>query len=278
MARSAIPVVSLAGRMLAGGDCHVGIRRAGAAGFRMGWHRHRGFVELVLGLRGRFTHRIRRTGLVQEEGMWTWVGEADAHELDGRGCVWANIALALPLWRRILAVAGRGALPRAGGLRQAAPGRAADWMQRMAPWEGCAGDTATQCAVAALVLDLLAGPPSRPQDAAAGAAPDWWLRLIRELEAERGAPPRAQALPPRCGKSAAHLARTFRKHLGGTPSAYLNGLRLERAARRLAAGEDPPAAIAYDCGFESLGYFYTLFRRRFRCSPLEYRTRAHALG
>lgn len=279
MKRAALRVIGLRERMLDGGHCHIGVRRVGRAGFRMPWHGHRGYVEIVLGLKGTFGHRIRRTRHAQGAGTWTWVGEAEAHELSGVSCAWANIAIALPLWRRMAALAGPGALPPAGRMRRGTTAQGEAWAARIGPWAGRGGDAAAQRAVMALFFDLMAGESADAAgDGGPRHAPEWWVELVRELESGTEAPPRVEELPARCGKSAAHLARTFRQFLGCTPSAHLNRLRLERAARWLETGGLPVAEIAYRCGFESLGYFYTLFRGRYGRSPRGHRAQARAMG
>jgi AraC-like DNA-binding protein len=47
--------------------------------------------------------------------------------------------------------------------------------------------------------------------------------------------------------------------------------RLDAAARRLRAGDDPIPTLADDCGFPNLSNFYRLFRRRFHCTPARWR-------
>jgi AraC-like DNA-binding protein len=68
-----------------------------------------------------------------------------------------------------------------------------------------------------------------------------------------------------------HLLRTFKQAFGQTPHQYLTSLRLEQARRLLAHTDRPVTEICFTVGFESLGAFSWLFRRRVGVAPAEYR-------
>jgi AraC-like DNA-binding protein len=72
---------------------------------------------------------------------------------------------------------------------------------------------------------------------------------------------RAAALSPN------HLLRTFRQVFGVTPHQYLTDLRLERARALLTQTGLPITEICLAVGFESLGSFSSLFRRRYGLAP-----------
>jgi AraC family transcriptional regulator len=68
-----------------------------------------------------------------------------------------------------------------------------------------------------------------------------------------------------------HFLRSFKQLFSQTPHQYLTGLRLARAEELLAATDLPVTEICFAVGFESLGSFSTLFRRRVGVSPQAYR-------
>jgi AraC-like DNA-binding protein len=68
-----------------------------------------------------------------------------------------------------------------------------------------------------------------------------------------------------------HFHRAFRQVFGVTPMCHLQTRRLRAASRLLIATDRPVTAVAMDVGFESLGSFSWLFRRRFGLSPRAYR-------
>ena len=73
------------------------------------------------------------------------------------------------------------------------------------------------------------------------------------------------------GRSAEHICRTFRKYLGCTPSAYINSRRLTYAANLLTHTDIEIVDIAYESGFQSVNYFYHLFKKEYNLSPLKYK-------
>jgi AraC-like DNA-binding protein len=74
--------------------------------------------------------------------------------------------------------------------------------------------------------------------------------------------------------SRSYLAVTVRRHYGMTPSSLLTDLRLRHAARLLATTDDTIATIAARCGFESVPYFSTAFRRANGVTPRDARSRS----
>lgn len=68
-----------------------------------------------------------------------------------------------------------------------------------------------------------------------------------------------------------YLARTFKKHTGMTIGSYIQDRRLEEAAAKLEETEKPIVEIALEAGYGSQQAFTTGFRRRYLCTPQEYR-------
>ncbi|MBP6013612.1 MAG: helix-turn-helix transcriptional regulator [Alphaproteobacteria bacterium] len=71
-----------------------------------------------------------------------------------------------------------------------------------------------------------------------------------------------------------HFLRTFRRVTGLTPYKYLLGIRMRRAAVRLATSDAPVAAIAFDAGFGDLSTFNNRFRDLFGATPTKFRAAA----
>jgi AraC-like DNA-binding protein len=68
-----------------------------------------------------------------------------------------------------------------------------------------------------------------------------------------------------------HFHRAFCAVFGETPHAYRTRRRLERASRLLRETDFPVTDVCLDTGFDSVGSFSTLFRRRYGASPTEFR-------
>lgn len=73
------------------------------------------------------------------------------------------------------------------------------------------------------------------------------------------------------GRGHEHVCRIARRHLGLSPSAYVNRIRMEYAAMHLGSSDTPVADIAADCGIENLSHFYKLFRDHYGNTPRQYR-------
>lgn len=68
-----------------------------------------------------------------------------------------------------------------------------------------------------------------------------------------------------------HLCRTFRKYVRQSPTQFLNGIKLEEAARKLIYTDYPIINITEDMGFHNLSHFYHLFHERYQMTPSNYR-------
>jgi len=71
-----------------------------------------------------------------------------------------------------------------------------------------------------------------------------------------------------------HFHRRFSATFHETPHGYVVRRRLERARDLLAGSDFPVTDVALACGFESLGSFSSLFRRRFGAPPRDFRAAA----
>jgi AraC-like DNA-binding protein len=61
---------------------------------------------------------------------------------------------------------------------------------------------------------------------------------------------------------------------GRTPVEWITEWRMGYAAVKLSAGSDPIHEIAIECGFRSLGRFYSVFTKWHGTSPRRYRMRS----
>ncbi len=77
----------------------------------------------------------------------------------------------------------------------------------------------------------------------------------------------------RVNLSPCHFCAVFKRQTGLTFTAYRNRLRLERAAELLREPGRRITEVAFEAGFDSIPYFNRAFRRRYGCSPTEYRRR-----
>lgn len=78
------------------------------------------------------------------------------------------------------------------------------------------------------------------------------------------------------GYSVNHLIRLFRATTGMTPFAYLNRIRLLRAAELLMQSEKSVTEISLDIGYTNISYFQKKFKSFFKTSPARYRKAYYA--
>lgn len=104
--------------------------------------------------------------------------------------------------------------------------------------------------------------------------PDWLRGLCLEMMKRDNFIEGVPALRRLANSSAEHLARTFRRYLGTTPTEFVNNLRLEYAARTIASTKTKIVDICESAGFDSLSHFYHLFREKYGVPPNMFRKRA----
>lgn len=79
------------------------------------------------------------------------------------------------------------------------------------------------------------------------------------------------------GLTPSHFVRSFSRHYGMTPHAYLLNQRIRHARTLLKRGE-PLAEVALASGFADQAHFQRQFKRRVAATPGHYRTQLIRLG
>lgn len=159
------------------------------------------------------------------------------------------------------------------------PGFAAEVARLRADLDPAAGWPDDLEARLLLVLDaaIAAARTHRGEARRTGAArPATRRRLLARLEVAReliadGEAASLDQVARAAGLSKFHLVRLFRAVHGVTPMKYAEGLRLDRAAARLAGAKDLIDEIAFEAGYETASAFGRAFRRRFGTSPSAFR-------
>lgn len=68
-----------------------------------------------------------------------------------------------------------------------------------------------------------------------------------------------------------HINRILKKIYNQTFTQYITGLRMTKAVKELTGTDKSVTEIAYDTGYSSVHSFYSVFRRFYECTPIEYR-------
>lgn len=74
-----------------------------------------------------------------------------------------------------------------------------------------------------------------------------------------------------------HFCRIFKQMTGKTPTDYINGIRLEKAADYLNKSDLNITEIALKCGFDSINYFSRLFKKHYNVSPRKFKEKVGVL-
>lgn len=69
----------------------------------------------------------------------------------------------------------------------------------------------------------------------------------------------------------AYFSVKFHAAMGTTFKKYLNETKLKCASRKLMTTEEKISDICYDSGFESISHFHREFKKKYGCTPSEYR-------
>lgn len=242
------------------------------------WHRH-DYYELFLVERGAATHFINGRTERLERGAMVFVRPDDTHAfraLPEGGCRIINVMFwpetADHLHHRYGAELkarffwSEGPVPETHLLRG----------PRMERAVNSAKELQTSRRSLSRVEQFLLFIMTRVVDYAAALpeqSPDWLIRACsaaRDPEVFRAGVP---AFVARAGRGHEHVCRSLQRHLGMSPSAYINRLRMEHAAMRLGSGDASVQDIAIDCGLENLSHFYKLFREHYGTTPRKYRAR-----
>ncbi|MDK4685353.1 cupin domain-containing protein [Kingella negevensis] len=76
--------------------------------------------------------------------------------------------------------------------------------------------------------------------------------------------------------SRAQLMRLFKQHVGVSPHAFVNHIRVQKAAMLLRKTQDSILKIALDSGFQSETHFGKIFKKQYEMTPGQYRKQENA--
>lgn len=134
------------------------------------------------------------------------------------------------------------------------------------------GETAHPATLDGLALTLLAAL-AREEEPAPEGRPEYLDRVLERLHDDLASDPGLSSLAGIAGVSPEHLARSFREHMDCTVGEYVRRLRVRRARRALAEGDEPLSSLALRLGFYDQPHFTRTFKAHVGCPPGEYRRR-----
>ncbi len=104
-------------------------------------------------------------------------------------------------------------------------------------------------------------------------APAWLNAACEAAQLQEVFSKGARGFVEACGRGQEHVCRETKRHLGMSPSAFVNCIRMAHAARRLREGGDRIEDISLECGLKNTSHFHRLFRLHCGTTPSRYRRR-----
>jgi len=113
--------------------------------------------------------------------------------------------------------------------------------------------------------------PGRTHESARAPLPPILAAALEKLREPSRFAQGPQELAKLAGCSLQHLNRQLQRHLGRSASAVVNQCRLDYATVQLQLTDRTILDICLDCGFQNLGHFYQLFKKRHQVTPRQFR-------
>ena len=133
-------------------------------------------------------------------------------------------------------------------------------------------DDVSSLAVSGLVLEMLARAARSHEGSCNESRPPAWLGQAREyLHANFANAFQIADVAEAVGVHPVHLARTFRRYYGTSPSSYLRRLRLDWVATQLVRSHEPLSLLARRAGFTDQSHLTRQFKRQTGLTPGRYR-------
>jgi len=242
------------------------------------------YYELFYIARGGITHRINGTDLPLSAGDLVFIRPFDTHTfLDGEGCRLLNLAFSTQVLEELLRYlgqdeSGNAALSGPMPPQAVVPPVERDMLERrlyaltaIAPAQTKSLRLNSRLLVAdVLTRYILDDDDQTVERNSKPSSP--FERLLAEMAEPEQFTQGIERLKRLSPYSYEHLCRLFRSTLGVTPTDWINERKLIYAANLLVHTDYPVVEIAAQAGFEHLGYFYRLFKKRFGTPPFRYRS------
>ncbi len=101
--------------------------------------------------------------------------------------------------------------------------------------------------------------------------PRWLTELAERMSKPENFIAGAKQMQILSNRSREHLARSFKKYFGVSVTDYINDLRVNYASNLLINTNIPVIDICFTCGFQSVSYFYRVFKKKNAVTPYVFR-------
>ena len=101
--------------------------------------------------------------------------------------------------------------------------------------------------------------------------PAWIKNLLHKMNMRQLYKEGLPAILSQFTYSSSYMCNVFKKYTGMTMTDYLNDLRLQYAANQIKLTSATILAISQEVGFASISYFNKQFKKKYHCTPMQYR-------
>ena len=242
-------------------------------------HDHAGYFETVLVSEGSATHYVNDGVQHLEKGSIIYIRPTDVHSFktaDSSGFSMLNVGYTendfLPVLHHLsipLKAITAPALPIHIHLEQ----QTFEWLRNrltilkeMFPSKHCRN--MFRAIVGELYYPLLEN--KQIKHSASDDMPTWITDLDAMMSHKDNFILGASRIYQLCNYSQPHIIRSFKRYFNMTPTEYVNVKRMNYACELLLLHEYSISQICFMTGFNSIGHFYSVFKKIYNCTPIEY--------
>lgn len=238
------------------------------------------FHEVIFVASGQGLHLVNDQEATLEAGDLLFIRPRDVHQIEpGLGLVTYSAAFPSQSWRKFVDLAGISGLAREidddmlplhVSLAPEALGDCEEDFAMMVERSASNPSQLDMCDVLAAVARWTFDTVEEDEDT---ARPVWLEIAMDEMRDAQAISEGLPRLVEVSGVSLPHLCRTFRKHLGQSPTDWINTQRMNAARSLMLTSDLSLAQIAQATGIHSRSYMHRLFRETFGEAPEAYRRR-----
>jgi AraC family transcriptional regulator, dual regulator of chb operon len=243
------------------------------------YHRH-DFFEVVLVTRGSMYHLIKDEKHVLHEGMLVFIRPEDYHyysKIGGGTCEFINLSFSALIFNTLVKYLGEDLdpdlllSPRLPPVVMLSNDHLEALHKRIDMMNTYFSKIEIKAEFRVVIADILSCFFHERSMKIPAHYPVWFHHFCSKMHKKEYFTQDISVLYRSVDLSREHISREFKKYLGKTPSAYLNDIRLNYAARLLTHSDNPIIEIAMDAGYDNLSHFYHLFKQKYNISPGTFR-------
>ena len=241
-------------------------------------HSHKNQWEMVYCEEGFFDHQVNGVKYRQLEGELIFIRETDSHLLKGKNFKYHNIAFSGAWMDSFKIFLGDKLIDQAIVKCNNPPyfripmKEKAGFEEKIRSLLNPSNDDYQQLEFSHFMIYILDKYLIRKdEENISDDIPLWFQDTIRMINTSTDTIPTLDEIIDRSCKCAEHVSRSFKKYLDVTPSQYLKGIKLKKAAELLRNTNYPIKEICYLSSYENTNYFHKQFRELYDQTPSEYR-------